>query len=579
MNRLCATIILFAVVLETIFASRVGAERELDYATEDAAYEVIKTLSHADFSVQKIAFIPFPEDFDNLSPVFRAELSRLSGPYEFYTRDEEDWDVLVAEIEFAARRGDAMDPATIQKFGRIQGIEAVLFGTIREASVIDGEGIVRFTLTLGIVESGLQSWSGNVEGRYAPAAPIHTSPDMTEVLNRIAVRFSSQLSQDADYLGRLKVYPLTLLNDEVDAASVILPELVRAGGNKIQFYSAASGQRGQRVVRKIARDLSSGTGLPPGEQLERITRQLDQLFVRESLEGEGTEEGYRDAVIYGRVRDYDIGKNVGQTHVDITLQIADLESNRILWGKTLQEKKANRMYWLRLLISWIEQNRATVGALLGIVFLILSFLLVFQISARSWGRGTEVTRKMTSTFFVIVLSSGIAACLAVGAFLLLVERSDAARPPQAEGRNSQNGRNTKKGSPAEAHSLAGEEEWTATEGAGALHEGELTKGGSGLQGGGEVPSAAEGWWTFIDDGGVVYKVEIGPSGLARGFVASDRGYQIISGTWSVEEEGIVIQWENGRVDILTESIEGHKVLRRSTNEDPAVFSARKIPPP
>ena len=325
-----------------ILLAPVGANavREIDYATEDAAYETIKALSHEGLAVRRIAFLPFSGDSKSISPVFRAELARFSGAYEFYTRDEAEWSTLVGEIEFGERRGDIMDPLTVQQFGRIQGVEALLYGMIRDAEVTDdGEGIARFSLNLSEVATGRQLWSGNIEGRYRPPAPIETSQVLTGLLSRLAEDFSAQLKADVGSMGATRVYPLTIVNDRVDAASIIIPELVRAGGDKVQFFSAVSGARGQRMVRKIANEIGGGSGLPSGAQLGRLTRQLDQLFeTGGTFAGESGPEA-ANAVIYGRVRDYDTGKGGARAFVGVTLEIADLNSSRILWGKDPADRR------------------------------------------------------------------------------------------------------------------------------------------------------------------------------------------------------------------------------------------------
>jgi hypothetical protein len=97
--------------------------------------------------------------------VVRAELTGLDSGLTFFMREPEDWKKLVKEIEFAQKRGDIMNKSTIQRFGSIEGVDALLYGEVREAGAKDEDSsIVRLTLVLADVETGEQIASANVSG-------------------------------------------------------------------------------------------------------------------------------------------------------------------------------------------------------------------------------------------------------------------------------------------------------------------------------------------------------------------------------------------------------------------------------
>jgi len=148
------------------FCSAEAAERAVDYAAERAAKKALKEMRGAGVEFCRIAVLPLSEDDTYLTSVVKAEMGRYPKLFKVYVRDDAEWNKLLAEIEFSDRRFDIMDQATLQKFGSIKGVDAVLYGTVREASSdFLGNGTVRLALTLSDVETGQRLWSGNVTGR------------------------------------------------------------------------------------------------------------------------------------------------------------------------------------------------------------------------------------------------------------------------------------------------------------------------------------------------------------------------------------------------------------------------------
>lgn len=141
--------------------------RGIDYAAEDAANGIIQALEKRDIKVGNIAFLPLFKDKQNLYTVVRNELSSIESNYRFFMRESDDLNKLINEIKFGDMRSDIMNQSTIQKFGSIEGVEALLYGEVREAGRLDDENfIVRLSLVLADVESGHQIASANVTGMH-----------------------------------------------------------------------------------------------------------------------------------------------------------------------------------------------------------------------------------------------------------------------------------------------------------------------------------------------------------------------------------------------------------------------------
>ncbi len=169
----------------SISASAQDAGRALDLAAEQAGAKLCIELAAASVPDMRIAFLPLFRDGENgqprIEPVIRAELGRRKMRFSLYTRDEAVWDKLIGEIDFGARRADIMDAATIQKFGAIPGVEALLYGEVREASATpDGTGTTRLSVYLSDVETGKLLWSCNLMGQHLP--PPRVEPPVADRL-------------------------------------------------------------------------------------------------------------------------------------------------------------------------------------------------------------------------------------------------------------------------------------------------------------------------------------------------------------------------------------------------------------
>ncbi len=332
--RIFTTLTLLLATSIFLSSNSYGGPRELDYAVQDSAYETIKAMTNRSLEPMNVAFLPFPNDFQDISSVFRAELSRYPGPFTFITSNPPEYELLVAEIEKGVRKGDIMDPLTIPQFGRIKGVGAVLLGSIRELSDSEAEAIARFSLVLRDVETWEVLWSGNVEGVVRPEPELVTSKALSQVLLDLAGKAQQRFESDMREKGKYRIYPLAMMNDNLAAMEVVLPYLVRGGGNDLQFFSAVAGQKGRRTVNKIASELSNN-GL---SELQNMA-----LIIRQVLEGDAAaatprSDGFRDAVLFGRIRQADVNDDTAR--VVLSMTVAEMETGQILWGDTFDAETA-----------------------------------------------------------------------------------------------------------------------------------------------------------------------------------------------------------------------------------------------
>lgn len=365
---------ILGMVLTAALALQVSAvDRAMDYASEDASVETLKAFEAANVSVGRIAMLPLVNDTQRLYPVVRAELARYPGLYEFYVRDDAEWNVLLSEIEFGDRRGDVMDAATIQKFGRIPGVAALLYGSIREASVdADGNGIVRLTLTLAEVETGRQLWSGNVEGQYRKLMP--PSGTLTKAVVDASRKAVEQFKTARAGLGDVDVYLMPCVSDGTDFSDFIRSEFTAAGGDGVRFYADLGAQKGQRMAMNLAREASSG-GQISVPALAQMMKQLEAVGGFLTDEGAGKKSApavktREKAVLLCRFGQNENRADLNLTRVGLNLQLVRMSDGMQLWGTNVQGASVDVVGFSWMIGKYWKQIGIGLIALVAVIVLV-----------------------------------------------------------------------------------------------------------------------------------------------------------------------------------------------------------------
>jgi hypothetical protein len=153
---------LTAVVLLFAGNTKADLERAIDQAVVQACQKVSDEFNAASFEgIETIAVLPlWGEDKDGyVTDTLKSYLS--NSPYKVMVRSTEEWSQLLGEIKWNTLREDIMNPQTVQTFGKIEGCDAIVYGTVRErqASPTMFKAIVRMTLHMADVETGQIVWS------------------------------------------------------------------------------------------------------------------------------------------------------------------------------------------------------------------------------------------------------------------------------------------------------------------------------------------------------------------------------------------------------------------------------------
>jgi hypothetical protein len=141
----------------------------------DAGNKAVKDLvarfcSEPGGAVRRFAVLPFETDVDGnyFTNRVRDQLSVAGKPagIELYTRMDEEWDRMLDEIGVGQKFEDTMDPATVQKFGKIAGVQGIVIGKVVSVTKEGSDAKVRLSFRALEVETGRQVWAGE-SAQYA----------------------------------------------------------------------------------------------------------------------------------------------------------------------------------------------------------------------------------------------------------------------------------------------------------------------------------------------------------------------------------------------------------------------------
>lgn len=165
-------------------------------AINSAMAELATNLPSGNGSPKRFAVLPVQGDLAGgyLTLQVRNLFTARGSPrgLELYARDDAEWKSLLDEIAWGQKFADTMDTATVQKFGKIRGVEGLIIGTLTGVSKgRDGEVRVRFNLQAFRVETGQILWSTEKSGVIAPPVeeknPLLTIGDQPWFSTKVAL--------------------------------------------------------------------------------------------------------------------------------------------------------------------------------------------------------------------------------------------------------------------------------------------------------------------------------------------------------------------------------------------------------
>lgn len=162
----------------------VNSEMAKDAGNEAIQKLLTEFLGQADLKLKTFAVLPLATDVDGTYFTDRVRdqftLIGKSSGRELYTRMDSEWENILAEIGWGQKFNDTMDPASVQKFGRIQGVQGLITGRLVSVQR-DGDDVkVRFGLRAFEVETGRVLWGNETvatakSGQFISANTVKTA--------------------------------------------------------------------------------------------------------------------------------------------------------------------------------------------------------------------------------------------------------------------------------------------------------------------------------------------------------------------------------------------------------------------
>ena len=238
-----------AVLVLAATSAPAAMERALDQTINEVAQEAAQKLKETNFpDVTTVAVLPLwgdcrPETKAYIVNTIQSQV--IGGRYRVMERDPQTWDTLLAEIAWNARREDAMTAETVQKFGRVVGCDAIVFGTVRECAFYpdSGRAITRLTLRMSVVQTGEARWSSGeiksarIMGRVPPPRP-DLDPALLRAINQLADHAVAGLKGRNVNRANFGFFPLLGQDQGGYVTEVLQAELTKAGCNPVPVSRA-----------------------------------------------------------------------------------------------------------------------------------------------------------------------------------------------------------------------------------------------------------------------------------------------------------------------------------------------------
>lgn len=114
-------------------------------------------------TLKRFAVLPLETDLEGgyFTAQLRNQFTTKAGAKgcELYTRMDSEWNALLGEIAWGQNYGDTMDPATVQKFGRIQGVQGLILARVSGLDRYGKDDVkLRFIIQVFEVETGRLLW-------------------------------------------------------------------------------------------------------------------------------------------------------------------------------------------------------------------------------------------------------------------------------------------------------------------------------------------------------------------------------------------------------------------------------------
>ena len=381
---------LFVLLIVFAMAFQVSAEGTYD-AVKAAAEKTINQMTAVSGTagIRSIAFLGFGNDSNRFDPEFRAALSANPGRFSFYTRNEEELGRLAGEIEFGEKRGDIMKSDTIQKFGRVNGVQALLYGRIiEEGRNKNGYYIFKISLTLSEIETGRDLWGGVITGVFRPQEAVETAtPEVTKAAIDAGKQLNDRLMLAINNLPECNIFVLPFLGKNAPAvSSLIISELDEHSGGRIAVY-ANTRLLDSLDLDDITADVGGNMATLSSNQLKQLSDKLINEYNINPKAMSGGKYGSDRVNTYmqGTITNVYMDEKDHTQKLIINVQVRNLKNNKIIWSETVEGEYELPLTSEQEITKLWKDNKMLIMIGGGIIALLIIVILIMVFS-RSMSR-------------------------------------------------------------------------------------------------------------------------------------------------------------------------------------------------
>ena len=304
--------LVLAVASVSMAYSGIDADELLNIALKDAVDEARASIAASKVPADRpIAILPLGGDA--FGPVEGLLKNAVTAAGKTCVEGKEDpmWEAILKEIAWDERKEDILDPATLDKLGRLKSAQYLLYGSVRRLAASERYVLVELELHVSCIATKEHVWGGRfVRRHYAPGADPQGAIDIPSSV-RVAL-IDGVRAKVADSLGK---------SQKLGAVRKVA--MLPIAGDVDQYAFG------------LFRDVLSASSVTP-VNLDVTTRAEARFALREG-------PGKADAIAYGALRDIEAkltkktfwGAKTYSALMELQLWIEKGATREILWSDTV----------------------------------------------------------------------------------------------------------------------------------------------------------------------------------------------------------------------------------------------------
>ena len=316
MKKILAALAIMAAFAGTVRAG-IDADELVAIAIKDAVNDAKASFAGSPKipSDKAVAILPFAADKSGRIVGLLKNALTDSGKTCVEGKEDPIWEAILKEIEWDERKEDILDPATLDKFGKLKSAQYLMYGSVRRYATTERYVLVELELHVSCISTKQHVWGGTFARRYYapgmdPDGEVNIPDEVRKaVITGIRAEIGKSLAKSSK-LGAAKRVAMLPIAGDVDQ------------------YGAG-----------LFRDVLSASAMTP-VNLDVATRAEARFALREG-------PGPADAIAYGALRE--VGAKLVATQVtgektysaimEMQLWIEKGATREILWSDTVQFSK------------------------------------------------------------------------------------------------------------------------------------------------------------------------------------------------------------------------------------------------